>query len=193
MDADGRLADRRGPVRGLGADGPARPGRPVRRRPGLLRIAARRAYAAEAAAAQTGVGSASSRGLIGAVRRADVHAVERSSPTVAIDVDAGCSGRAGGAGVDADPGCGAGDGGLGLAGPAAARGDGVRGRRGEHVAAVPVGDGRARDRGAGGDLVGAGAADARVGSGVPAGGAGDRGGGADRPARRGRRPAATGS
>jgi hypothetical protein len=37
--------------------------------PGLLRIAARRAYAAEAAAAQTGVGSTTSRGLIGAVRR----------------------------------------------------------------------------------------------------------------------------
>lgn len=40
--------------------------------PGLLRIAARRAYAAEAAAAMTGLGSASTRGLIGAVRRADV-------------------------------------------------------------------------------------------------------------------------
>lgn len=40
--------------------------------PGLLRIAARRAYAAEAAAAQTGVGSTTSRGLIGAVRRAEV-------------------------------------------------------------------------------------------------------------------------
>ena len=40
--------------------------------PGLLRIAARRAYAAEAAAAQTGVGSATSRGLIGAVRRDEV-------------------------------------------------------------------------------------------------------------------------
>lgn len=45
--------------------------------PGLLRIAARRAYAAEAAAAQTGVGSVSSRGLIGAVRRADLHAVSQ--------------------------------------------------------------------------------------------------------------------
>src|SRR6478735_3265832 len=43
--------------------------------PGLLRVAVRRAYAAEAAAAQTGMGSASSRGLIGAVRRADLHAV----------------------------------------------------------------------------------------------------------------------
>src|SRR6476469_11258957 len=40
--------------------------------PGLLRIAARRAYAAEAAAAQTGVGSTTSRGLIGAVRRDEV-------------------------------------------------------------------------------------------------------------------------
>lgn len=43
--------------------------------PGLLRIAVRRAYAAEAAAAQTCMGSSSTRGLIGAVRRADVHAV----------------------------------------------------------------------------------------------------------------------
>lgn len=43
--------------------------------PGLLRIAVRRAYAAEAAAAQTCMGSASTRGLIGAVRSADVHAV----------------------------------------------------------------------------------------------------------------------
>jgi len=40
--------------------------------PGLLRIAARRAYAAEAAAAQTGVGSTTSRGLIGAVRRDEI-------------------------------------------------------------------------------------------------------------------------
>jgi hypothetical protein len=40
--------------------------------PGLLRIAARRAYAAEAAAAQTGVGSTTTRGLIGAVRRDEV-------------------------------------------------------------------------------------------------------------------------
>ena len=45
--------------------------------PGLLRIAARRAYAAEAAAAQTGVGSVTSRGLIGAIRRADLHAVSQ--------------------------------------------------------------------------------------------------------------------
>lgn len=43
--------------------------------PGLLRIAARRAYAAEAAAAQTGVGSTTSRGLIGAVRRDEVRSV----------------------------------------------------------------------------------------------------------------------
>jgi hypothetical protein len=40
--------------------------------PGLLRLAARRAYAAEAAAMQTGMGSASTRGLIGAVRRDDL-------------------------------------------------------------------------------------------------------------------------
>lgn len=43
--------------------------------PGLLRVAARRAYAAEAAAAQTCMGLASTRGLIGAVRNADLHAV----------------------------------------------------------------------------------------------------------------------
>jgi hypothetical protein len=43
--------------------------------PGLLRIAVRRAYAAEAAAAQTCMGSASTRGLIGAVRDSDVGAV----------------------------------------------------------------------------------------------------------------------
>lgn len=49
--------------------------------PGLLRIAARRAYAAEAAAAQTGLGSVSSRGLIGAVRRADLHAVSQLDDT----------------------------------------------------------------------------------------------------------------
>jgi hypothetical protein len=43
--------------------------------PGLLRVAVRRAYVAEAAAAQTCMRSASTRGLIGAVRRADVPAV----------------------------------------------------------------------------------------------------------------------
>src|SRR5690349_22314989 len=43
--------------------------------PGLLRVAVRRAYAAEAAAAQTCMGSASTRGLIGAIRSADVRAV----------------------------------------------------------------------------------------------------------------------
>lgn len=43
--------------------------------PGLLRIAVRRAYAAEAAATQSGMGSASTRGLIDAVRNADVRAV----------------------------------------------------------------------------------------------------------------------
>lgn len=46
---------------GVGADGPAGPGEPVRRRPGLLRVAVRRVYAPEAAA-QTGMGSASTRG-----------------------------------------------------------------------------------------------------------------------------------
>lgn len=56
--------------------------------PGLLRIAARRAYAAEAAAAQTGVGSVSSRGLIGAVRQADLHAVGQLADST-TDVDAG--------------------------------------------------------------------------------------------------------
>jgi hypothetical protein len=49
--------------------------------PGLLRIAARRAYAAEAAAAMTGLGSASTRGLIGAVRRADVQEVRQLADT----------------------------------------------------------------------------------------------------------------
>ncbi len=43
--------------------------------PGLLRVEVRRAYAAEASAAQTGMGSASTRDLIGAVRNADVLAV----------------------------------------------------------------------------------------------------------------------
>lgn len=43
--------------------------------PGLLRLAARRAYAAEATAMQTGMGSSSTRGLIGAVRRDDVRPV----------------------------------------------------------------------------------------------------------------------
>ncbi len=51
--------------------------------PGLLRIAARRAYAAEAAAAQTGVGSVTSRGLIGAVRRADLHSVSQLADSTA--------------------------------------------------------------------------------------------------------------
>jgi hypothetical protein len=59
--------------------------------PGLLRIAARRAYAAEAAAAMTGLGSASTRGLIGAVRRADVQEVRQLADTpdaAAGDVEA---------------------------------------------------------------------------------------------------------
>jgi Arc/MetJ-type ribon-helix-helix transcriptional regulator len=60
--------------------------------PGLLRVAVRRASAAEAAAAQTCMGSASTQGLIGAVRRADV------SAAIALDedsqmVDAAASGR----------------------------------------------------------------------------------------------------
>ena len=59
--------------------------------PGLLRIAVRRAYAAEAAAAQTCMGSASTRGLIGAVRNADVGPVSE----LADDAVAG--------GADTDP------------------------------------------------------------------------------------------
>jgi hypothetical protein len=87
--------------------------------PGLLRLAARRAYAAEAAAMQTGMGSASTR-----------------------------FGRGGGrwaarSGVDANVGRGVGDGGLGLAGVAVGCGDGVGRGCGVLVAAVPVGDGRA--------------------------------------------------
>ena len=39
--------------------------------PGLLRVIVRRAYAGEAAAAQTGMGSPTTRGLIGAIRRAE--------------------------------------------------------------------------------------------------------------------------
>jgi Arc/MetJ-type ribon-helix-helix transcriptional regulator len=60
--------------------------------PGLLRVAVRRAYAAEAAAAQTGLGSASTRGLIGAVRRADVHSISALDGE-AHAVEAGESGR----------------------------------------------------------------------------------------------------
>ena len=52
---------------------------------GLLRIAARRAYAAEAAAAQTGLGSLTSRGLTGAVRRADVQVVGQLAETSTAD------------------------------------------------------------------------------------------------------------
>lgn len=58
--------------------------------PGLLRIAARRAYAAEAAAAQTGLGSVTSRGLVGAVRRADLHAVSQLADSPS-DVAAGAA------------------------------------------------------------------------------------------------------
>jgi len=55
--------------------------------PGLLRIAVRRAYAAEAAAAQTCMGSASTRGLIGAVRNADVGAVGELVEDAITDAD----------------------------------------------------------------------------------------------------------
>lgn len=58
--------------------------------PGLLRIAVRRAYAAEAAAAQTCMGAASTRGLIGAVRAAEVGPVielAEDGMTDAPDVD----------------------------------------------------------------------------------------------------------
>ena len=59
--------------------------------PGLLRIAARRAYAAEAVAAMTGLGSASTRGLIAAIRRADVLEVRQLADTpdaAAVEVEA---------------------------------------------------------------------------------------------------------
>lgn len=62
--------------------------------PGMLRLAVRRAYAAEAAAAQTGMGSASTRGLIGTVRRADVHSISALDGE-AHAVEAGESGRPG--------------------------------------------------------------------------------------------------
>jgi hypothetical protein len=55
--------------------------------PGLLRIAVRRAYAAEAAAAQTGMGSASTRGLIGAIRNADIGAVGELVEDAVADAD----------------------------------------------------------------------------------------------------------
>ena len=60
--------------------------------PGLLRVAVRRAYAAEAAAAQTCMGSASTRGLIGAVRHADAHAVTAFDEDLQV-VGSGESGR----------------------------------------------------------------------------------------------------
>ena len=44
--------------------------------PGLLRVVVKRAYAGEAAAAQTGVGSPTTRGLIGAIRRAEATSIE---------------------------------------------------------------------------------------------------------------------
>ena len=55
--------------------------------PGLLRIAVRRAYAAEAAAAQTCMGSASTRGLIGAVRDSDIGAVSELVGDAGAGVD----------------------------------------------------------------------------------------------------------
>lgn len=60
--------------------------------PGLLRVAVRRAYAAEAAAAQSGMGSSSTRGLIGAVRSAEVQAVSALDEDSRA-VDTGESGR----------------------------------------------------------------------------------------------------
>jgi hypothetical protein len=44
--------------------------------PGLLRVIVRRAYAGEAAAAQTGLGSPTTRGLIGAIRRSEAGQIE---------------------------------------------------------------------------------------------------------------------
>ncbi len=55
--------------------------------PGLLKIAVRRAYAAEAAAAQTCMGSAGTRGLIGAVRNADVGAVHELVEDAIVEAD----------------------------------------------------------------------------------------------------------
>jgi len=46
--------------------------------PGLLRVVARRAYAGEAAAAQTGVGSPTTRGLIAAIRSSDTDETQPS-------------------------------------------------------------------------------------------------------------------
>ena len=43
---------------------------------GLLRVVVKRAYAGEAAAAQTGIGSPTTRGLIGAIRRAEAAPIE---------------------------------------------------------------------------------------------------------------------
>ncbi len=43
--------------------------------PGLLRVVVRRAYAGEAAAAQTGFGSPTTRGLIGAIQRSEAGTV----------------------------------------------------------------------------------------------------------------------
>ena len=44
--------------------------------PGLLKVVVRRVYAGEAAAAQTGVGSPTTRGLIGAIKRSEASAIE---------------------------------------------------------------------------------------------------------------------
>ena len=49
--------------------------------PGLLRVVVRRAYAGEAAAAQTGVGSPTTRGLIAAIRSSE------AAPIGQIDVE----------------------------------------------------------------------------------------------------------
>ena len=132
-------------------------------RPGLLRVVVRRAYAGEAAAAQTGVGSPTTRGLIAAIRRSAGSPVgrdrRRGPPRPTLD-EIGASlvappwMRTLAAVLAVE--------GWRVAGAAAARGDGVRGRGGPVRAAVPVGDGRPPHRGTGRDLVGAGPADLRL-------------------------------
>ena len=56
--------------------------------PGLLRVVVRRAYAGEAAAAQTGLGSPTTRGLIGAIKRREAAPIEEygaEDPWMALD------------------------------------------------------------------------------------------------------------
>ena len=109
--------------------------------PGLLRVVVRRAYAGEAAAAQTGVGSPTTRGLIAAIRSSAAApigqiGVEDTSPAAedppSLVAPPWMRTLAAVLAVR----------GLGVAGAAVARGDGVRGRGGAVGAAVPVGDGR---------------------------------------------------